>query len=80
MILTYILVDCGDPGTPGNGTVMLFNDTLEGSIARYMCNFGFMLVGNQERICQSNGNWSGSLPSCMRELNCYLAILPVLVC
>ena len=74
------LVDCNDPGTPRNGTLMLINDTLEGSIARYTCDFGFMLVGNQERVCQSNTTWSGALPFCIRELKCYLAILPLLVC
>jgi len=63
----YFLVDCGHPGTPANSRVVLFNDTLEDSIARYSCNVGFRLDGNIERVCQSNAMWTGEIPTCTSE-------------
>ena len=35
-----------------------------GSIVRYSCEQGYTLYGPVERICQSNGTWSDSSPSC----------------
>ena len=39
-------------------------NTLEGSTAIYTCDDGFLLAGTDTRICQSNGNWSNTEPSC----------------
>ena len=62
------LVDCGHPGTPRNGSVM-FDDTLEGSVATYTCDFGFGLVGDSERTCQFDQTWTGTEPTCTCESN-----------
>ncbi|RWS13910.1 Sushi: von Willebrand factor type A: EGF and pentraxin domain-containing protein 1-like protein, partial [Dinothrombium tinctorium] len=35
----------------------------------YQCNEGYELVGRANRYCQSNGQWSGVLPSC-RPVEC----------
>ena len=65
-------VNCGDPGTPANGRRLL-SSTLEGSVVRYFCSRGFELEGDQQRTCQSNGQWSGSLPVCRRiSMLCFL--------
>ena len=32
--------------------------------ATYACETGFNLVGMSERVCQSDGTWSGSAPTC----------------
>ena len=48
---------------PGNGSV-LQTGTNTGSFAIYNYNSGFTLVGNRQRICQSNGIWSGTEPIC----------------
>ena len=33
-------------------------------MATYTCENGTILVGTDNRICQSNGNWSSTEPSC----------------
>ena len=81
-VFTCLLVDCGPPDTPDNGAVVLFNDTLEGSVAVYSCNFAYMLVGDMERICQfsrfTSAMWTGEVPTCIRESK--LTALIVLAC
>ena len=61
-----IVVDCGQLQNPENGFVQV-SSTTEGSTATYTCNQGFQLVGNRQRTCQNNGQWSGQQPSCQRR-------------
>ena len=35
-----------------------------GSKAIYSCINGLELIGNNERTCQTNGQWSGQIPYC----------------
>ena len=65
-IFHYILADCGALDNPTNGQVS-FNGTLFGSIATYMCNAGFDLIGNAQRMCQASGDWSGDEPVCQSQ-------------
>lgn len=58
--------NCGDPGTPVNGRRVL-GTTFQGDIVRYFCSQGFQLEGDQQRVCQRNGQWSGQLPICRRR-------------
>lgn len=59
---------CSHPGDVANGK-------REGSIfiypnrVTYTCSEGFELIGRPYRICQANGQWSGTLPVCRREYN-----------
>ena len=57
-------IDCGDLNSPSNGQVTLTGTTF-GSTATYECNTGFTLMGNMERTCQDDGNWSGNEPTCV---------------
>ena len=57
------VVDCGGLSSPQNGQVILTNTTF-GSTATYQCDEGFNLIGDMQRICQSNGVWSGNEPTC----------------
>ena len=50
-----------------SGGVVCYNETTEGSRAVYICNNGLVLMGNEARFCQSDGNWNGSIPQCMQE-------------
>ena len=71
------LVDCGDPGTPTNGQRSLSSTTYNSAVI-YTCDVGYTLQGSTSRTCQSNGQWSGSVPQCkgMSELIEGLAIHP----
>lgn len=33
-------------------------------IATYKCRKGYHLIGQSERVCQLDGQWSGSVPIC----------------
>ena len=56
--------DCGFPELPLLGTADL-DDTIVGSVAMYGCIEGYMILGNQNRTCLSNGEWSGETPVCV---------------
>ena len=47
-----------------NGVVTQ-NDTLVGSTATYTCDSGSVFFGNEMRVCQDDGTWSGPEPSCV---------------
>ena len=69
----FIVVDCGDPGTPANGNTTGTSTTF-GSVVTHACDEGFLLVGADERECLANGTWE-PLPVCMCKHN-----LPKAVC
>ena len=48
---------------PDNG-VVLFESTNVGSTAQYVCNDGFLVSGDEVRMCEARGMWSGSEPVC----------------
>ena len=58
-------IDCSDPGTPTNGQHSLSSTTYN-SVVTYTCDVGYTLQGANSRTCQSNGQWSGSVPQCQR--------------
>ena len=60
---TERIVTCDKLRDPRNGDVDLTGITV-GSRAKYSCDRGFDLKGDQVRKCQSNGQWSGSEPIC----------------
>ena len=62
--------DCGDPGVPQNGRRSL-SGTRQGDRVDYSCNSGFELSGDRQRQCQSDGTWSGSLPTCKSKDSVY---------
>ena len=62
-----IVINCGDPGLPPNAA-RIFSQTTFNSIVMYTCNTNYMLSGEAMRICQADGTWSGSLPTCEGEL------------
>ena len=63
MLLPFVVIDCGDPGTPNNGNTIRISTTF-GSVVNHTCNVGFVLNGANQRECLESGNWSEPLPSC----------------
>ncbi|XP_034034469.1 sushi, von Willebrand factor type A, EGF and pentraxin domain-containing protein 1 isoform X2 [Thalassophryne amazonica] len=57
-------INCGKPDVDFNG-VVYGTDWWVGSVLRYTCHSGFMLMGNSTRSCQSNGTWTPK-PTCLR--------------
>ncbi|XP_070699763.1 complement factor B-like [Pempheris klunzingeri] len=55
--------DCADPGVPA-GASRLGNMFGIDDKVKYSCNSGLFLVGQSERVCQENGQWSGKEPAC----------------
>ena len=47
------------------GGVVCYSCVTPGSLAVYVCNSTHHLEGSRFRECQSNGNWSGSVPQCV---------------
>ena len=65
MVIT-VAITCGPLRDPPNGRVSIAGNNV-GSEARYSCNRGFVLRGEETRTCQANGEYDGQEPSCQRE-------------
>ena len=59
-----IVDNCGPLSPPKNGDVDASITTI-GSVATYSCNNGLFISGVSQRICQTDGFWSGSAPTCL---------------
>ena len=60
-------VQCEMPGALVNGTTRVVGDPslTVGTKLSYSCKRGSGLSGPSERVCQSDGEWSGSEPKCL---------------
>ena len=58
-----IAIQCDALSDPDNGDVSV-TGTGVGDTATYTCDAGYELIGSSTRTCQSNGEWSGSPPTC----------------
>ena len=61
-------MDCGTLTDPANGQVNNTAGTTFGQTATYTCDIGYNLVGENTRICQADGIWSGIDPLCQGML------------
>ena len=44
--------------------VVCYDGSSTGAEAVYFCNDGYQLEGERRRVCQSDGLWNGSVPTC----------------
>ena len=65
-VYLFVVVSCGDPGIPTNGTRIGSTFTFANNVI-YTCDDGFKLIGDIRRNCLPGGNWSGDLPTCQSE-------------
>ena len=63
---TFLGINCGTFGLVLNGRG-ISNGTYVTSVAIFVCNIGYVLVGNRQRVCQPDGTWSGMVPRCDRK-------------
>lgn len=56
--------DCGGLSKPFHGTVSAEQTTF-GQMASYSCDSGYKISGTSKRICQTDGSWSGQVPTCL---------------
>ena len=61
------VVDCGPLSNPEKGLVDTSSGTTYNSVAFYTCIEGYVLVGESERRCGSDGLWTPTAPSCVRK-------------
>ncbi|NIG59045.1 CUB and sushi domain-containing protein [Pontoporia blainvillei] len=57
-------VFCGDPGTPAEGRLSGKSFTYRSEVF-FQCRSPFILVGSSRRVCQADGTWSGTQPTCI---------------
>lgn len=62
----YSVVSCGDPGSLANG-FRIGDKFTYGESVIYDCNPTYKLQGSIIRKCEANGQWSGSVASCVGE-------------
>lgn len=55
---------CGDPGMPAKGRREGRSFIFKSEVT-FSCNAPYVLVGSTTRMCQEDGNWSGSQPRCI---------------
>ena len=53
-------LECGPHPPLLNGKILFQNAT----VAYIMCDYGFLLIGSEYRICDITRNWPGSQPVC----------------
>nr|XP_032815088.1 CUB and sushi domain-containing protein 3-like isoform X2 [Petromyzon marinus] len=58
-----IIVNCSHPGAPPFSVLSAARFTY-GATASYACTGAHRLVGSPTRLCQADGDWSGSPPHC----------------
>ena len=58
----------GGRTTAGSYREDTFSSTIYNSVVTYTCDVGYTLQGSNSRTCQSNGQWSGSVPQYQRML------------
>ena len=68
ILCIIIVINCGDLTSPLNGNVSV-DGTVYESTAMYMCNDGYILVGEHHRHCLANGSWSHKQPLCERKIS-----------
>lgn len=61
--LTCEPISCPDLKNPLHGTVD-YKNTLYNSVATYACEKGYLLQGNDSRVCTSDKIWTGQEPTC----------------
>ena len=63
----YVALSCPSLSNPANGHVALSSGLAMGSTATYTCDDGYRASYTSTRYCQTDAQWSGEEPSCIRK-------------
>ena len=63
IILSYTVLDCGQPPSIGYGSPGTPTSTTFGGTVTYSCTSGYILSGSPTVTCLSSGSW-GTRPTC----------------
>jgi len=63
------VVTCVQAQVKDDKTTVQVSSNFVGGQATYSCAHGLELIGNVDRICLDNGEWSGQVPYCRCEFN-----------
>ena len=75
--LSFLAINCGDPGTPTNGQRSLSSTTYN-SVVTYTCDVGYSLQGLSSRKCLYTGQWTGNVTLCIgKSVKSLLHVLEV---
>ena len=68
-VFCLLLVPCSSLSSPSNGmnNCTSGGNYPPGEFCTFTCINGYHLVGSSTKICQSDGSWSGSDITCIRE-------------
>lgn len=59
-------ITCDEPDITENLIVEAAEKAV-GSIAKFKCQRGRIMIGNDTRVCLKNGKWNGKSPTCKRK-------------
>lgn len=79
MLSLYSATECESLLSPINGHVS-FTDLVVYSVATYECDRGFGIKGAVTRMCQKDGTWSGSQPTCERMYLPIYMTMVIIIC
>ena len=66
-IVSLVVIECGEPQVPVNGSIASTFSTIYGSVIKYTCSEGSILVGYDSAVCTDSGEWSNPGPDCICE-------------
>ena len=57
--------------TPDPILTFIFSGNDYNSHCQYLCTVGFVLKGDDQRLCQADGRWTGGRPHCEQVISHY---------
>lgn len=64
-LICFVVINCGDPGTPKNGIRTVHRGFYYSGYVIYKCNRKYKLDGAPRIYCSRDGNWSKPKPRCL---------------
>lgn len=62
---TCVPIMCPSLTAPENGVLLSTKEKYHfGQLARFQCNFGYIMSGSSALLCLSTGEWNGTVPEC----------------